>query len=39
LPGKTEEYQLNGKSNKLEPLKGTSLVILSSGKHTLSYNK
>jgi len=39
LPGKTEEYQLNGKSNKPEPQEGTSLVIIGSGKYTLSYNR
>ena len=39
VPGNTKEYQLNGNSNKLVPQEEPSLVILGSGKYTLSYNR
>ena len=39
LPGKTEVYQLNGNSKSLVPKKEPSLVIIGSGKYSLSYNR
>ena len=39
LPGNIKEYLLNGKSNSLVSQKETSLVIIGSGKYSLSYNR
>jgi alpha-L-rhamnosidase len=39
LPGNIKEYLLNEKSNSLAPQKETSLVIIGSGKYSLSYNR
>jgi len=38
LPGKTKDYLLNGNSKSLAPQNEPSIVIIGSGKYTLSYN-